>query len=328
MSVWKRIGWLLALVILTGCSDSNTPGSSARSNNADKGANAGLATETLFIAVNAPLQYFTQRLVGDRVRVEMPVPTGIDPANWQPSLDEVLRLQQADLLIFNGAGYSPWRSRVSIDPNKQVVSAVPFRKRWIPFQKNLTHSHGLEGEHSHSGYAFTTWMDPQLAIQQAQAIADAIQHKLPHLGSMVESRLPDLIANLEALDRGYAGVIAQLRGVPLIFSHPVYQYFQARYQIDGRSVHWEPEQAPSQQQLDTLATQLQALPAKAMIWEGQPLAESVAKLKVLGLESIVVAPQAHAGQGGDWLTVQQQNILALGDLAQRLQSNPTKQGKL
>ena len=38
---------------------------------------------TIF-TVNYPLKYFTQRIGGDRVRVEFPAPPDEDPAFWTP----------------------------------------------------------------------------------------------------------------------------------------------------------------------------------------------------------------------------------------------------
>ena len=48
------------------------------------------------------------RLVGDKVEVRLPVPGDIDPAQWQPLVDDLLQIQSAELLLLNGAGYSPW----------------------------------------------------------------------------------------------------------------------------------------------------------------------------------------------------------------------------
>ncbi len=33
-----------------------------------------------------------------------------------------------------------------------------------PLEGATTHSHGPEGAHEHTGWAFTTWIDPQLTI--------------------------------------------------------------------------------------------------------------------------------------------------------------------
>ena len=52
-------------------------------------------------------------------------------------------------------------------------------------------------------------------------------------------------------------------------------------------------------------------PAKWMIWEGEPLPESVAKLKEMGIESIVFDPCGNRPEQGDFLSVMKNNVTNL-----------------
>lgn len=45
-----------------------------------------------------------------------------------------------------------------------------MKEKYIPLKDVATHSHGPEGEHVHTGLAFTTWLNFQMAIAQADAI--------------------------------------------------------------------------------------------------------------------------------------------------------------
>ncbi len=114
--------------------------------------------------VNYPLQYFAERIGGDAIDVEFPTPPDIDPAVWMPDTEEIAQYQQADVIFLNGAGYSQWLKAVSLPASKTIYTSVPFQDRYILQEDCGTHSHGLEGDHSHCDFAFTTWLDPQLAI--------------------------------------------------------------------------------------------------------------------------------------------------------------------
>jgi zinc transport system substrate-binding protein len=48
-----------------------------------------------------------------------------------------------------------------------------------------------------------------------------------------------------------------------------------------------------------------------MIWEGEPLPESVAKLKEMGIESIVFDPCGNRPDEGDFLSVMKNNVANL-----------------
>ena len=48
----------------------------------------------------------------------------------------------------------------------------------------------------------------------------------------------------------------------VLFSHPVYQYFEAGYGINGRSVHWEPGEMPDDAKWGELTALLKKAPSE------------------------------------------------------------------
>jgi len=132
-------------------------------------------TDKLVIyTVNYPLAYFAERIGGDLVEVHFPAPGDEDPAFWSPDADTISAYQGADLILLNGAGYAKWVDRAALPSSRVVNTSGGFTEQFLPIEGTVTHSHGPEGEHEHGDLAFTTWLDPELAIQHAQAIEAAI----------------------------------------------------------------------------------------------------------------------------------------------------------
>ena len=179
----------------------------------------------------------------------------------------------------------------------------------------VTHSHGPEGEHEHGGYAFTTWLDPELAIQQAQAMEAAISVLRPDDEPEIHRRMELLKENLFDIDGRLAAAAKTLGDEPLLFSHPVYQYLINRYGLNAVEVHWEPDQAPDRHAWEHLEELLQSHPAKWMLWEDQPFEETVARLAELGVESVVFDPCGNRPEDGDYQEVMTANAVALESLA-------------
>ena len=130
------------------------------------------------VPTNYPLMFFIERIAGDLVAIEWIVPEGVDPGNWQPTADDVAGMNSADLVVLNGAGYEPWLDTVSLSPGAIVDTSAGFKDRLIKV-KSRVHSHGPDGSHSHTGTATHTWLDPDLAIMQADAIREALSKLLP-----------------------------------------------------------------------------------------------------------------------------------------------------
>ena len=258
--------------------------------------------------VNYPLKYFAERIGGEHVKVEFPVPADADPAYWSPDLSDISAFQKADLILLNGAGYAKWVAKVSLPRSKIVDTSAKFKDRYISSKEVMTHSHGGEGEHAHEALAFTTWLDFDLAARQAEAIAAALVRRRPELKNRFDSNFKALAKDLKTLDQDIQTIVSKNLSTPLIVSHPVYDYFARRYGLNIVSVHWEPDQVPSNNQLREFQGILKQHPAQWMIWEGEPVQASMDKLKTLGVESLVFDPSGNVPEQDDFLTVMRNNV--------------------
>jgi zinc transport system substrate-binding protein len=264
--------------------------------------------------VNYPLTYFAERIGGDLVNVVFPAPPDIDPAFWKPDAAAVRKYQKADLIILNGAGYEKWTNKVSLPMMRTVDTSKTFKDNLIHIETNVTHNHGPGGDHSHGGTAFTTWLDFSQAALQAEAIYKAISRKLPERKAAFAKNFELLKKDLLDLDVEMKALSNQKPGVPLLGSHPIYQYMGRRYGLNLKMVMWEPGEDPGAAQWKYLQRLLQEHPATWMIWEEKPLPESSERLKEINILSQVFSPCFCTPKKGDFLSVMQQNINNLGEV--------------
>lgn len=296
--VW--IASLLALAALLACG----PGEPA--DEARRTAPEAAGPLTVHV-VSYPLHYFAERIGGDLVRVVFPTPGDVDPAHWSPDAETVAAYQAADLILLNGAGYARWVQRASLPRARLVNTSAAFRDQLIEQDATTTHIHGPKGAHSHADLAFTTWLDPALAILQARAVADAFSEARPEHEAAFGAGLARLEASLGELDARLGEAARAIGETPLLFSHPVYQYFARRYALNARSLHWEPDEPPDERAWRALEELLTEHPASWMIWEATPAEATVRRLEALGVRSIVYSPCANAPEQGDFLGVMHHN---------------------
>tara|TARA_R110002096_G_scaffold147671_13_gene307659 strand:+ start:229 stop:1143 length:915 start_codon:yes stop_codon:yes gene_type:complete len=257
---------------------------------------------------NYPLQYFAQRIGGDLIEVKFGAPGDGDPAFWEPGDDDVAAFQDADLILLNGATYEKWRDHVSLPESVVVDTSAALGDQLIEIKEAATHSHGNEGEHSHAGIAFTTWMDFGQAKLQAKAVLEALQGILPSEDETLSENYSALLADLVKLEGTMKLAAEGIGETPLFASHPVYQYWARGYDLKVEEVLWEPEVVPTEDQLTELSHLRDFHEAGWMIWEGEPAAESVSKLEEMGIKSVVYDPCGNVPDSGDWLSVMYQNL--------------------
>ena len=263
------------------------------------------------VVVNYPLKYFTERIGGDLTEVLYPIQGDVDPAYWVPDEEAIAILQGVDVIFLNGAGYAQWLNKVSLPGSKLANTSEIFQDRFIEIKGQTTHTHGPEGKHAHGSIAFTTWLNPLLAIEQAYAVKETLSGILPQKKELFTERYLALKEDLQTLDREIESVISMQADGALLYSHPVYQYFDKRYSLDGKSLHWEPDQFPDTDMWNSLEDMLNTYAVKWMIWEGIPMTETVERLKEYGIESIVFTPCGNTPASGDYLSLMKQNILNL-----------------
>ncbi len=289
------------IIILAGCSED------PRNKAVDSHEATGTSPIQVFV-VNYPLQYFAERIGGEEVEVVFPVPPGEDPAAWSPGPETIAGFQGADLILKNGAGYAAWIDRVTLPASRIVDTSGRFRDSYLPVVDAVVHTHGPDGDHSHGEISFTTWLDPLLAIEQADAIRDTLTRLRPERQAIFQKGFAALERDLRDLDRELREITSGQPLRPILTSHPVYQYLAARYHLNLHSVHFEPDEYPDGRSWRSLARILRNHDANWMLWEGTPRPETVVSLEDLGVKSVLFDPCGNRPESGDYLSVMKANL--------------------
>lgn len=315
MRMWLACA-LVVLLLGIGC------GEEQGATNGDSVVAAPAQQVLSVFVVSYPLRYFAERIGGAHVHVDFPVPADVDPAYWSPGPETIAAYQNADLILLNGAGYAGWVELVSLSQARLVDTSASFADRLIPLESGPAHSHGPEGEHTHAGHAFTTWLDPTLAVEHAKAISAAFSRARPEESELFVSALDDLVADLGDLDQRLSSLWSRVGDAPVLFSHPIYQYLVRRYELNGRSVHWEPDEAPDEDMWRELETLLAGHPARWMIWESEPLGATRTRLEAMGVGSLVLRPNGGAPESDNLLDGLLADVVAIEAVLSDAEASP------
>lgn len=253
------------------------------------------------VTVNYALSYFAERLAGVEVDVVFPVPEGTDPSFWRPGVEEIGRVQAADLIVLNGAGFANWTAKASLPRSRILNTSRNFRDRYIATE-TVSHSHGEDGEHSHTAVASYTWLDQGQALLQANAIASVLSQRGLVDAAAVQTSMGALAQDLSALHAAAKDLSALAEGKVLIATHPRYQYFARAYGLDIRALEWDAGAPPTSQQLQDLEALKDETGASVLVWEAAPPDAARQTVQELGLADVVFPTLATKPETGDYLT--------------------------
>ncbi len=155
------------------------------------------STKPRIVATSHPPAFVVAYLAEDLVDLELVVPAEGDPAHGSPTSEQILAVQSADLVISHGLGYEQWMTTASLPESKIVRTAKELD---VVRTTGRTHSHGRQGEHSHTAVDPKTWMDPSLLRQQAEVVQRSLAELWPELAAPTRERLSSLEEQLRALD--------------------------------------------------------------------------------------------------------------------------------
>ncbi|MGH2474042.1 MAG: metal ABC transporter solute-binding protein, Zn/Mn family, partial [Candidatus Limnocylindrales bacterium] len=252
-------------------------------------------------------------LVGDEADVEVIMPPGTAPHEFEASPRQVASMRDADVLVTNGAGFEEGLTDTIEAAEQDGVPTFAAMHAVDTMQ--------LEGDGGTDPHFFT---DPARMATAAQAIADFLLDEVPGLDTPAfASQVRTTVDELHALDRE---VERTLSVVPadrrtLVTNHEVFGYFADRYGFDvvGAIIPAGTTQAePSAAQLDELAHTIEEHDVPAIFVEtssptrlADALADEVGDVDVVELFSESLG---EAGSGGEtYATMMRTNAGRIAD---------------
>jgi zinc transport system substrate-binding protein len=183
-----------------------------------------------------PLTFLSQEIGGDYIQITQLVPNNTEIHSWEPSTSHIVAADDADIIIYNGAGVDPWME----DDVLPALSNTKTRTI-VETTLNLDLLLGSEDEseteeHEHGVYDPHTWVSPYMAKLQAEKIFNALVQKDPQHESYYTERWLDLKSRLEQLDNEYSTGLATAKKDAIFVSHAAFGYLAYRYGFEQYGV--------------------------------------------------------------------------------------------
>ncbi|MCW3999500.1 MAG: zinc ABC transporter substrate-binding protein [Candidatus Bathyarchaeota archaeon] len=192
------------------------------------------------VATFYPLAYLTEQIGGDQVQVTQLIPSNTEIHNWEPSASNIAATQDADIIIYNGAGADHWMEDDVLpalsDTQTRTVVETTSGLTLIANQEHEHEHEAAEEEHDHGAYDPHTWVSPYMAKQQAEKIYNALVQVDPEHESYYTSRWQSLEEKLEQLDSEYKTGLSEANKSAIFVSHEAFGYLASRYGFEQHGV--------------------------------------------------------------------------------------------
>jgi zinc transport system substrate-binding protein len=279
------------------------------------------ADKPLVVASFYPLYEFAKQVAGEHAEVVSLVPVGIEPHDWEPAPQDVIRVQRAKLFVYNGAGLEPWVEKLLRDAKARGTAVVRATER-VPLlagdRPGHQHAHGarpgaLKGDtHAVDPHV---WLDPVRAQGQVEAIRAGLAKVDPANAPAYSANAQAYRAKLAALDAALAAGLKDCVRRDFVSTHSAFTYLARRYGLTQIPIQGiEPEAEPNPADLAALVKLAKARKIRYVFFEtlvSAKLAETLAR--EIGAQTLILNPvegltkeEEAAGKG--YLTVMDENL--------------------
>lgn len=207
--------------------------------------NAQTDTEKLSVVTSFyPLQFALERIIGDLGTVTN-VGEGKDPHYFEPTTQDILSMQKADLVVLQGADFEPWGDDILarlLADNVPVILAtanIALHEGGHHHDENerkAGHEEETEEDHDHGTYDPHTWLDPVLFSEMVATITAEIITIDPANAAIYQANASALQSDLAMLDTEYKNRLAHCELTEVITSHEAFGYLAERYTFEVHSI--------------------------------------------------------------------------------------------
>ncbi len=192
-----------------------------------------------------PLYFFTSQIAGDKAVVYNIIPSGAEPHDYEPTTQDIARVEDGQLLVLNGGKLEAWGDKVK-DTLKGTNTQVITVGDDLANQTVVEDGNTIRDPH--------VWLDPPLAKKETAAIAQGLATVDPSNASFYQANAQALETKLDSLDAEFRQGLNNCQKKDIITSHAAFGYLAREYGLNQVPISGlSPDAEPSPQQLAQVA---------------------------------------------------------------------------
>lgn len=271
-----------------------------------------------------PMYEFSKKVAGDLADVVALIPAGTEPHDWEPSAQDMAKIKDADVFVYNGIveGWvdaaltsAPSDKRVVVRASEGLTTLEGAAEEEEEEAGEVAHEAGHAHEHAEDPHV---WLDPGLAQREVATIEVAFEKADPANKDTYKKNADAYIAQLKALDEDYRAGLKDIKTKQFVTQHAAFGYLAHAYGLEQVPIAGlSPEQEPSPGKMAEIVEFAKAHQVKTIFFEtlvdpqvAQTVADEIgAKTDVLNpLEGLT---DEEKKDGLDYIGIMKKNLEAL-----------------
>lgn len=204
----------------------------------------------LVVSTSTIIADLTEQIGGAEIKHQGILKPGVDPHVYEPTPQDTVALEKADLILYNGFNLEPGLIRLITATG---MNADRFAVGEVVPPLDFEYQGSIEPDPH-------VWGDAENAIAMVEAIRDRLIKLAPEDAVTFTTNAQDLIAQLQQVD---SWILRQIATIPqdkrqLVTTHDAFQYYAQAYglEVTGTLIGISTEEQPSAQTVKNLADKI------------------------------------------------------------------------
>lgn len=266
------------------------------------------------VATFYPLAFVAEQIGKDRVTVTSITPPGAEPHDYEPTPQDLVKINSAQVFILNGGGIDAWAEKIASDLEKKGIKVINVSK-FIQLKNPLSAKEFGTAPSENLVLDPHVWLDPVLLNNIATHVADLFEKIDPQHKDIYVGNLKEFSKKISELDLEYKTGLSTCLQRDVITSHNAFQYLGIRYNINFIPISGvSPDSEPSAQTIAQIAQFAKEKNIQYIFFEtlvSPKLSETIANeisAKTLVLNPIEGLTKDQLSKGGNYFLIMEENL--------------------
>ncbi|SKA08531.1 zinc transport system substrate-binding protein [Pilibacter termitis] len=257
-----------------------------------------------------PMYDFTKNIVGDSGKVDLLIPAGVEPHDFEPTAKDMAKIQEAKVFVYNSKYFEGWVKNAE-NSSKDVTFVEATKGISLMEGESDGHDHGEDGEN----FDPHVWLSPKLAKKEVEVICSALVKAYPKQKETFEKNAKEYLSKLSALDEEYTKELSNAKQKDLVTQHAAFGYLARDYGLNQVSISGlSPDEEPSPTRLAELKKYVEKNHISFIYFEenaSNKIAKTLAdeaKVKLAVLNPLESLTEKEQKAGENYLSVMKENL--------------------
>jgi len=243
------------------------------------------SSKPVIVTTSFPAASIIKELVGNRIDVEILVPSGASPHTYAPKPSDIKKSSIAVAFFSVAENLDGWSKSIKTNRHIELIKFLPDSLK-VYFDEPHNHSHeghdhsghSHDGEHNHDDTNLNQdnmldphfWFDPMAVKAILGPLSDTLSSILPDYADAIKKNAELFSKRLDLINKEVSSLSKGLFGKPLFLQHPSFLYFANRYNLEYMgSIEEIPGKEPGPKYIAEIVKKIKDSGATAIFTEPQ-----------------------------------------------------------